>query len=224
MRCALVLLALPLAVVGCGGGGGHGSAATAPRGSTTRATLDVESGATSITVRAAAIGDDLYRVSTPRGAGVAASVVHDGNRVQVFTHGKGAGPAALVVAVSPSVRWRVRVNGGASDLVVDFGAGKLASASVAAGDARATFTLSRPTGDVPIGLSGGASELDVHAPPGVPVRVSIDGGASSLILDGIHRTGIAAGTVVTPPGWTSATARYDLVAHAGVSAITVDRR
>jgi hypothetical protein len=42
-------------------------------------------------------------------------------------------------------------------------------------------------------------------------------------VDGQSLTGVAGGTVVTPPGWATATARFDVDATAGVSSLTVSR-
>ncbi|MFC7760502.1 hypothetical protein ACFQY4_22570 [Catellatospora bangladeshensis] len=45
-----------------------------------------------------------------------------------------------------------------------------------------------------------------------------------MTVDGVRRSGIAGGTVFTPPGWADAADRYDVDATAGVSTLTVDRR
>jgi hypothetical protein len=42
-------------------------------------------------------------------------------------------------------------------------------------------------------------------------------------VDGRELTGIAGGTVLTPPGWATATSRIDLNATSGFSQLTVSR-
>ena len=60
-------------------------------------------------------------------------------------------------------------------------------------------------------------------PGGVPVQVTAGGGASSVSVDDQELTGIAGGTVLTPPGWATATSRIDLDATSGFSQLTVSR-
>jgi hypothetical protein len=53
--------------------------------------------------------------------------------------------------------------------------------------------------------------------------VTAGGGASSVSVDDRELTGIAGGTVLTPPGWATATSRIDLDATSGFSQLTVSR-
>jgi hypothetical protein len=70
-------------------------------------------------------------------------------------------------------------------------------------------------------LEGGASQLAVAVPAGVPARVTARDGASQVSVDGASYSGIAAGTVITQPGWGSATGRVDIDATSGVSQVQV---
>src|SRR6185295_11244134 len=56
---------------------------TAPLGAHRVATLDLVSGATSVTVRGVALGDELYRVATPGDARVVPAVTEVRDTVQV---------------------------------------------------------------------------------------------------------------------------------------------
>ncbi len=56
-----------------------------------------------------------------------------------------------------------------------------------------------------------------------PAQVTVGGGASFVTVDGQSLTGVAGGTVLTPPGWASAASRFDIDATAGVSRLTVSR-
>ncbi len=227
MRVFVVALLLIALAAGCGSGGstttttdGGTQVAGALDGSRV-AELDVESGASSVTVRAAALGGDLYRVSTPSGAGIRPDVVRHGGRVQVFLVSAGSGPAAVTVLVARGVRWELRFDGGATDVVANLGGARLSSVDFVAGDSHIGLTLPAPHGSVPVRMAGGASQFTIEVPSGVPVRTSLDGGAGSVELDGVTHTGVAGGTVFTPFGWTAAADRYDVVAQAGVSALTV---
>jgi hypothetical protein len=69
----------------------------------------------------------------------------------------------------------------------------------------------------------GGTLLRVSTPDGAPVQVTAGGGASSVSVDDQELTGIAGGTVLTPPGWATATSRIDLDATSGFSQLTVSR-
>lgn len=63
-----------------------------PRGTLDSAEVDVVSGVTSVTVRAADLGPDLVRASTPDGSQVAPALDVDGGSVRVCTSSRPAGP------------------------------------------------------------------------------------------------------------------------------------
>jgi hypothetical protein len=68
-------------------------------------------------------------------------------------------------------------------------------------------------------MSAGVSRFDVHTAQ--HVRVRIGSGASSVVLDGLSHTGVAAGALFTPDLWAGAVDRIDVDAVAGLSAMTV---
>ena len=77
-----------------------------------------------------------------------------------------------------------------------------------------------PDRAVPITMAGGATEFTLHVPHGVATAVRVGGGAASTEVDGVHRVGLPAGTVLstaTDPD------RYDVDATAGVSTLTLER-
>lgn len=195
----------------------------------TSAQLAVVSGATTVSVRAADLGDDLYQVSTPPTADQVPAVVVTGDVVQVQltdtgpADGIGAGPSAVQVLVSDAVRWTVRLDGGATETEVDLAGGQLAALEFGAGSARIEATLPEPDGTVSVRMSGGASAYSLHLPSGVPTRVRMGGGAGSVTVDGQQHSGITGGTTWAAPDWATATDRYDIDNTAGVSTLTLDR-
>jgi hypothetical protein len=72
-------------------------------------------------------------------------------------------------------------------------------------------------------LAGGTQRTVADLRGGVPVQVTAGGGASSVSVDDQELTGIAGGTVLTPPGWATATSRIDVDATSGFSQLTVSR-
>jgi hypothetical protein len=228
-RRLLVLLSVSPLIAGCGGSADPATTTTptmavGAKSGTKAAELDVESGASSLTLRTANLGGDLYRVSTTSGSGVSPSVVRQGSRYQVFLHGNGPGTADVVVLLSRSVAWSIRLDGGSSALVANLGSGTVRDVDLVAGNAHVSLVLPNPHGTVGVQMAGGASQFRIRAPQGVPVRIAVDGGAGTIILNGVTHAGIAGGTVFAPPSWSTATDRYNVVATGGVSSLTLTHR
>jgi hypothetical protein len=208
----------------------HSVAATGPSGHSARvaadgrhsATLSVLSGAPSVTVSAARMPGTLARAWTPAGSGMRPELVVVNGDVQVYLTGAGgSGPDAVWIQVSSAVRWRLQFSGGASQTTVQMGNGHVAGLDFTAGSSRITAALPRPAGTVTVTLAGGASQLNLTVPAGVPARLQLLGGASQALLGGHSYTGIGGGTVLPGSGWAGAADRYDLDAVAGVTQVTV---
>lgn len=186
------------------------------------ATVDLVSGATTVTVRAADLGGaDRLRAVTPDGAGVAPVLETGGDTVSVHLVRTGEpGPSAVTVLLDRRVRWQVRMSGGATRQLLDLRGARLSGVDLAAGAARIELVLPVPDRAVPIRMAGGATEFTLHVPRGVATAVRVDGGAGTTEVDGVRRTGLAAGTVLATA---TATDRYDVDAAAGVSTLTLRR-
>jgi hypothetical protein len=196
--------------------------ATISFGGQRNGTLAVLSGAASVTITAGRLPGALARAWTPADSAIRPSLSLAGGTVRMTMTGTGhAGPDAVTVELSSDVRWRLRLSGGASEISVLLGNGRLAGVDFTAGVSLVRMTLPRPAGTVTITLGGGASEMNIYVPAGVPARLQLIGGAAQAVLAGQIHTGIAGGTVLTAPGWVSARDRYDLDATAGVSRVSV---
>lgn len=195
--------------------------ATAALGLRRSAALDVVSGATSVSVSTAKLGPELLRVSTPPDSGIRPDLII-GDSVQLYLDSTGGnGPAAVQIVLNSAVAWRLLFAGGASQTSADLSGGRFAGADFAAGSSLITMTLPRPSGTTTVQLAGGASQVSVALPTGVPAQLRLLGGASTAALLGRTYTGLAGGTVLSSPGWSHASARYLINAPAGVSTINV---
>jgi hypothetical protein len=226
------------ALAGCAGSAGASSAAdqaalaasrtphTASLAATGRkqATLAVVSGAATISVTTAAMPGKLLRVLTPADSGIRPELVESAGRVQLFLgggDGAGGGPSAVAIQLSSAETWQLQFSGGASETILNLGNGKVSAIDFTAGSSLIQMRLPRPAGTATITLAGGASQVSMTTPAGVPSRLQLDGGASTAMLGGVTHIGIAGGTVLTGPGWAQAASRYDVLAPAGVSDISV---
>lgn len=188
------------------------------------ATFELVNGSDVVRVRVGDLGGDLFEVSTPDGAKVAPAVSVDRNDVVAGLRDTGeTGPALVTVVLSSSVRWQVRLAGGAADEAVDLTGGPGGDVDLSSGTSRATVALPAATGTQRVVMSGGAGQFSVQLGGSAPARVAAQGGAGSVTVDGTTHSGVAGGSVWTPSGWDSATDRYDIDAAAGVSTMTVAR-
>ncbi len=187
-----------------------------------RGTVAVLTGAASVTVSAAVMPGQLLRAWTAQGSAVRPQLVVSAGTVQVFLEGTGqSGPAAVSIELSASVRWWLRFSGGSSQTVVHMGNGDVGGVDFTAGSSLIAMTLSRPAGTVDVTLAGGASQVTIGVPAGVPARLQLWGGASTATISGQTHIGLGGGTVLATPGWARAANRYDVAAPAGVSEISV---
>ena len=232
-RLVVAIAAVVAAVAGAGGTAlalttsAPSHAASVSRGGLTRAALKVTSGTPFLDISTGRLGGTLLRVSTPAGAPV--RPVLSGSQLIVLSLADATGPGAqgsgyvVKVVLNSAVTWSLDLAGGTQRTQVDLRGGKVAGVAVMAGSAVLDVSLPRPSGTLPFLLAGGVSQFRLSLPGGVPVQVTVGGGASSVSVDDQRLTGIAGGTVLTPPGWATATSRFDIDATSGFSQLTVSR-
>jgi hypothetical protein len=234
-RRLVLAIAAAVAVVAGAGGTALALASSAPshavsmsRDGQTGAALKVTAGTPFLDVSVGKLGGTLLRVSTPDDAPV--RPVLSGSRPIVLSlAGASAppGPAgsgyAVQVVLNSAVTWSLDLAGGTERTEADLRGGKVAGVAVTAGSAELDVSLPRPAGTVPLLLAGGVSQFRLGLPGGVPAQLTVGGGASFVSIDDQHLTGVAGGTVLTPPGWAAATARFNIDAISGFSRLTVSR-
>ena len=191
----------------------------------TSAALKVITGTPVLQVSVGKLGDTLLRVSTPDDAPVRPVLSGSGLIVLSLTGAagdRGSGYAVKVV-LNSAVTWSLDLAGGTQRTEADLRGGKVGGIAVTAGSDILDVSLPRPAGTLPFLLAGGASQLLLSLPGGVPAQVTVGGGASFVSMDNHNLTGVAGGTVLTPPGWATATSRFYIDATSGFSRLTVSR-
>lgn len=188
------------------------------------AELDVVSNATAVEIDSGNLHGQLYEVTTPQHSNGAPVATVDGDVVAIsLASTRQPGPSSVRIVLSSQVGWRIKLDGGATSESVHLTGARLESLDFGAGCAHIDATLPTPSGTVPVTMSGGVSSFALHVPSGVPARLWLRGGAGDATVDGASRAGVAAGTVVEPADWLSATDRYVIDDQAGVSSLRLDR-
>ncbi|MET8357342.1 hypothetical protein [Micromonospora sp. NPDC005171] len=209
---------------------------TAPLAGQQKGTFVLADGLSSFELRVVELGDDLYRITTPAGSGVAGRPAVQGETVRLDLVESGTrGPRTARVLLNERVAWRVHLVGGVSSQVLDLTRARLLGVELAGGSSRTEILLppatasGNPTGlrsDNPasvltVRLTGGTSQLDVRVPGETPVRVRAGAGAGSVVVRDDRWDGVAAGSVLGTPGWDRSVERLYLDLVAGANSVLV---
>lgn len=211
---------------------------TAPLAGRQEGTFVLADGLSSFELRVAELGDDLYRISTPAGSGVAGRPAVRGETVRLDLVESGTrGPGAVRVLLNERVAWRLHLVGGVSSQALDLTRARLLGVELAGGSSRTEILLppitparpGDPTGpraDQPasiltVRLTGGTSQLDVRVPGETPVRVRAGAGAGSVVVRDARWDGVAAGSLLGTPGWDRSAERLYLDLVAGANSVLV---
>jgi hypothetical protein len=227
---AFVLVARNLISGGAGGGGGQ---LTFPIDGRTTAVIHIDSGADSIVVGTAELGDDLAVVTTPGGqdSGVQPEARLDGDQLRVSTDdigdAKAGSPVQINVQLAAGVRWDVVVNQGAKQILLALGSGQVNLVELRGGADLADVTLPKPVGEMAIRIPTGQATAALHVPANIPVKATFGSGAGRAVVDGVTQQGIAPGTTIYDAtgeeGYLAAKDRYLVGVLAGVGTLSLDR-
>lgn len=199
-----------------------------PLGTATSGRLELGLGAGTTTVEVRSISD-LYQAHAEYPNGRPVQVKSSGGTVEVEGQGLGfpflrLGSTGVRMVLNDSIPWEIHVRGGASSLTLDLSGAKLEALSVAGGASRVHADLPRPSGAVSVQISGGASDVELRRPEGVPVRVQMSGGAIDVQVDGEDFGRVESGRTYESPGYDTATDRYDINISGGASDVTIRTR
>jgi Domain of unknown function (DUF5668) len=134
----------------------------------------------------------------------------------------------IQIGVASDVPTSLTINVGAGEFDFDLSDVRVTDARVNIGASSMRFVLPKPSGDVAIRMSGGASSMTLVVPDGVEARIATTGGLLTLRSDN-SRLGsggsvggcVACGSSVETSGYSSAHDRVTVTITAGASSITV---
>ena len=126
------------------------------------------------------------------------------------------------VALNATIPWEIEVRGGASRLLADLLDARLGALAIEGGVGRVEVVLPIPVGTATVVVHGGASNLAIHRPAGVPARLCVEGGVTHLRFDD-RRIGAAGKRVdLCGPGYDDTMDRYDIAVTGGANNLSVD--
>ena len=189
---------------------------SAPLGAVDQAHLVFTRGASHLAIRVDPTMSDLFRARFDRKA---PEFRVDGGTVSV-KYRPGLHPPRGELTLSSRVPWSIEARWGMSDIVADLDGLELTRLEISGGASRLDVRLPRPKASVPIRVGGGASNVELIRPAGVPVRVRVGAGASYLTIDDVTiENGLR--KELQSPGYDVTEERYDIEIGAGASKVHV---
>jgi hypothetical protein len=124
------------------------------------------------------------------------------------------------IALNCAIPWEIEFHGGVANLQADLR--KLGLRSLDLSDSSAVrLLLPQPTGTVYLYGSGSASDVVIHCPAGVALRVQIAGSASQVRIDDQLFGAIANGITWQTPDYHAGADRYDIRFAGSASNVTI---
>jgi DNA-binding MarR family transcriptional regulator len=188
-----------------------------------KARLHVRSGLSSLRLRAGGEPSELYRAAFE---GATPQVRLRDGRVIVQYRGIPFDwrKRQATFALNPSIPWAIEVVGGVERFEADLREIDVSGFDLTGGAERIQVELGRPRGEVLLRLIGGLKTLRLERPTGVPVRLRLAGGTSSVSLDGTGLGARGGASTLESKGWANAVDRYSLDLVGGSKTIEVVER
>lgn len=199
---------------------------SAPLGSATDGRLLFVRGASRLTIRADPAMEDLYSahfkrpMPTVEVRGSTVTVLYP--RFRPFDWPNHYRECPAEVALNASIAWRIGFRDGASRLTADLRGLQLGSLNLSDGVSRIVVALPRPLGTVPVRILGGASNVAIRRPKGVPAGVRVGGGATNLAFDEKHFGAVGGEVNLRNPNFDGASDRYDIAITGGANNLIIE--
>ncbi len=126
------------------------------------------------------------------------------------------------ITLNATIPWQIEIKGGASEVKADLTNLNLVELNVSYGSSSVEIRLPVPAGTVPLRISGGASEVTIQRPGGIPARVRFTGWASAITFDDQPLSGVRNDLRLQSLGYEDATGRYDIEISGNASMVTIN--
>jgi hypothetical protein len=186
--------------------------------------LEFSRGAAHLIVRGARI-PELFRARFNRPA---PSVSVDGGSVTVryprFSPKSWLRPWARQggqMTLRGDVTWDIRIRYGVAHLDADLRDLRIRSVDLGHGASRIDLRLPRPSGVVPVRVTGGASQVRITRPAGTPARLRIGRGVTDLTFDEQEYGAVGGRLRLASPSGSDTDDRYDIEISGGATHVQV---
>jgi hypothetical protein len=197
---------------------------SAPRGAHTEGRLVFTRGAAHLAIHGASM-EDLFRAHFDQPV---PSVTVDGGTVTVqyprFSPLGWLRPGAHwggKVTLNQDMAWHITIRGGAAYLDADLRDLRLEALELGQGASQVEVRLPRPAGVVPVRIRGGATQVRVRRPAGVPVQLRVGGGVADLRFDEQEWGAVGGGLRLATPEATQVPDRYEIEIGSGAAHLEV---
>ena len=207
--------------------GTHHADSSQQLGGLTAGTLELDYSAASINVGTGGLGETMYRASVDYPAGDSPptfSLDQQNGTLDIsqntgfpLFHPFGSSQRHLVVTLNSRIPWTIRFNGGASNLNLDLRELRLNGLELSGGASDVTAQIGQPKGTVDIRMTGGVSNLILHAPSGTQWKISASGGVNGVSINGASSGSLGNGFEKQSSGYDRAADRFDIELTGGVS-------
>jgi hypothetical protein len=172
--------------------------------------FNVTGGASDVLVRATSDQDNLSTKTTYRADQVDVRVDQSDRGFRLA-----AAPMRIDVQLASDLPTSFDMNAGAGEFVVDLRDVKVTDARINVGAASLRLVLPKPTGDVAITVTAGASSVVIEIPDGTEARVNTTGAVISVRSDNPRVTG------TETAGYSTAKDRVTVRVNAGASSLVI---
>jgi hypothetical protein len=201
------------------------SLSSAPLGGRQRARLEFRGGAAHLTVAGGAPRRLLYQAAFEGRSPVIRlegdTVAVSYPRLRAFDWRSRHGGE---IALSGAVPWEVALRGGAAKVALRLDEVLVRSVELSGGVSEVSVELPRPEGTGRVRVSGGANQLSISRPEGVPARLHLTGGAAKLAFDAQRLGAVGGDTRLETAGYEGAAARWEIEVTGGAAALSVSQR
>jgi DNA-binding MarR family transcriptional regulator len=132
-----------------------------------------------------------------------------------------AGQRAAEITLNAAIPWRIVIQGGTSEITAALGGLDLAGLEVSGGMSMIRLELPTPTSTVPVRVSGGASEISIQRPAGIPSKVRLKGWVSTFVFDDQTFGDVGNDVRLQSPGYDTSDRRYDIEVSSSASMVNI---
>jgi DNA-binding MarR family transcriptional regulator len=135
--------------------------------------------------------------------------------------GLGAKERAADVTLSAAIPWQIQIQGSGAGVRGDLGGLVLTGLEITSNAGSVHLSLPSPNAMIPVRVSGGASEVRLSRPVGVPVRAHLKGWASAFTFDDQMFSDLGNDVRLQSPDFVASAPGYDIEVSSSASAVAI---